>query len=43
MVLSVAVQTILEEIHMKVIVKKPGKLVAGILRLLFGVSKDSPN
>ncbi len=26
---------------MKVIVRKPCKLVAGILRLVFGVSKDS--
>lgn len=25
---------------MKVIVKKPGRLLAGILRLIFGVSKD---
>ncbi len=25
---------------MKVIVKKPGKILAGILRLIFGVSKD---
>ena len=26
---------------MKVIVKKPGRLFSGILRLLFGVSKDT--
>lgn len=26
---------------MKIIVKKPGRLWAGILRLVFGVSKDS--
>ncbi len=26
---------------MKVIVKKPGRIIAGILRLIFGVSKDS--
>ena len=26
---------------MKVIVKKPGRIMAGILRLIFGVSKDS--
>ncbi len=28
---------------MKVIVKKPCKLISGILRLIFGVSKDSPS
>ncbi len=25
---------------MKVIVKKPGRIIAGILRLIFGVSKE---